>query len=415
MNKGVIIGVIVGVVLGVFIAVAGVFLYQYVVRTAQPTQGENLIVEKKPTSDFESALAQSIGIIGVAPSIYEDQFTFFTYEESEGADLNGDGDLKDNVLRIYDIASASLRSLPFQGVEPVFYEGKLVFHTSENKAEKDLNGDGDMKDTVIRLYDNTSKEMTDIAITGGFPDIDGNIIAFHTFERWVDRDLNGDGDVEDMVIQFYDLKTHTLTNTGIEGARASISGDLIAFHTFEFLSKQDFNGDGDADDVLIRLYNIRTGELITPNLIGKYPNLAGQQLAFETNEAVLAQDLNRDGDLLDNVVRLYDLRSKTFDPTILMGAFPEFDGKRLVYSALESQINEDLTGDGDLGDSVIQLYDLTSKIHIQTGIAGTSPSLYGDKIVFYTHESWVDQDLNGDNLIGDYVIQFYQVEAASPQ
>lgn len=413
MNKGIVIGVIMGVALGVFIAVGGFLLYRYVIQTTQPTQDEKPVAEQNPT--LESTLAHSIGVIGVAPSIYEDQVAFFTYEGSTGSDLNGDGDLRDNVLRVYDIASASLRSLPFQGVEPVLYEGKLVFHTSENKAQKDLNNDGDLKDTVIRLYDETSEAMTDIVITGGFPDINGNIIAFHVFERWVDRDLNGDGDVEDMVIQFYDLETDTLTNTGIEGARASISGDLIAFHTFEFLSKQDFNGDGDADDVLIRLYNVRTAELIDPHLLGKYPILVDQQLAFETNEAALAQDFNQDGDLLDNVVRLYDLRSKTFEPTIFMGTFPEFDGKLLVYSTLESQINEDLTGDGDLNDSVIQLYDLTSKTHIQTGIAGTSPSLYRDKIVFYTHESWVNQDLNGDNLISDYVIQFYEVEAASPE
>lgn len=404
MNKS-FIGVMAGMVGGIAIAVGGFFLYQYAVQTGQPTQDTSLIGEE----NFQSALAHNIGIIGVAPSIYKDQIVFFTYEESAGSDLNGDGDLRDNVLRVYDLASASLRSLPFQGVEPVLYEGKLVFHTSENKAQKDLNGDGDMKDTVIRLYDETREAMTDTVITGGFPDIDGNIVAFHVFERWVDQDLNGDGDVEDMVIQFYDLETDTLTNTGIEGARASISGDLIAFHTFEFLSKQDFNGDGDDDDVLIRLYNIRTAELIDPHLLGKHPNLVGQRLVFESNESALAQDFNQDGDLLDNVVRLYDLRAKTFEAVILMGTFPEFDGELLVYSALESQLNEDLTGDGDLDDSVIQLYDLTSKTHTQTGIAGTSPSLYRDKIAFYTHESWVNQDLNGDGLISDYVIQFYEI------
>jgi len=410
VNKSVVVAVTGGVVLGVLLAVGGFFLAQ---RLAQPRAQRGQQPDSAQTTTNavpRVSLAHNTEVSGVAPSLYGDTIAFFSSEEALGMDLNGDGDLKDNILRSYDVRTSQLSPLDVQGVEPVLYRDQLIFHTSEGKAQADLNGDGDMKDTVIRFYDMTKHALSDTVLTGGFPAVDGDIVAFHTFERWVDRDLNGDGDTEDMVIQYYNMNTHKLTNTGIEGARASISGDVIAFHTFEFLSKQDVNGDGDAEDVVVRLYNVRTGKLSPTVWLGKYPALAGQRLVFEANEAALDRDVNGDGDTQDSVVRVYDLSTQTFDPTPLMGAFPALDGRHLVYSAFEPQMEQDLNADGDQNDSIIQLYNLAAQEHTQTGMAGTSPSIYKNRIAFYTHESWVNQDLNGDGLIGDYVVQFYDLQ-----
>jgi len=408
MNKNILLGVSIGVgsvllILG--LAVGGYFLYQSTFNSQNQDDSQSNTTSGK----ISGKLANSLGVVGVSPSIYEDKFVFFTNESSEGLDLNRDGDFTDNVLRIYDLVSKELSVTLLNGVVPVLYEDQMLFHTNEKDENEDLNGDGDIKDIVIRMYDTALGRISDIAITGGFPAIDGDIIAYHVYERWVDDDLNGDEDQDDFVIHYYNISNNTQINTKIEGSTASISGNTIAFHQFEVASDTDLNNDGDANDVLIKLFDIETNQLIDPKLFGKYPQLVGDVLVFEVSESMYQIDFNEDQDMTDNAVRFYHLDTEQLDEKILMGAFVEFDGNAIVYSAQELQTNTDLNKDDDLDDFVIQIYDIGSQELTQTGIAGTSPSLYGNKIVFYTNEAWVNADLNNNDIIGDNVLQYYEI------
>src|SRR5262249_51844721 len=94
-------------------------------------------------------------------------------------------------------------------------------------------------------------------------------------------DLNGDGDANDTVMLVYDLGTRTLINTGQAvvncelpgcepGLPYKIVGDTLAFLTREcdqggpVVSAScpgggtDLNGDQDADDTVVQIFELRT-------------------------------------------------------------------------------------------------------------------------------------------------------------
>ena len=59
-----------------------------------------------------------------------------------------------------------------------------------------------------------------------------------------------------------------------------------------------------------------------------------------------------------------------------------------------------------LGD-VIRYYDLNTGQVVNTRRLGTAPDIYEDVISFYTLESWVAMDLNGDGDQSDPIVQVY--------
>ena len=58
-------------------------------------------------------------------------------------------------------------------------------------------------------YDITSTEMSGAELAA-----DGKIIAFITFEDSIDKDLTGDNDTKDYVLQYYDISSDRVRNTG---------------------------------------------------------------------------------------------------------------------------------------------------------------------------------------------------------
>ena len=68
-----------------------------------------------------------------------------------------------------------------------------------------MNEDGDTSDNVIRYYNISSGITSNTGAVGSFFSINGNIIAFSTYEGSVDVDLNGDGDTWDSVIRYYTI------------------------------------------------------------------------------------------------------------------------------------------------------------------------------------------------------------------
>ena len=104
---------------------------------------------------------------------------------------------------------------------------------------------------TIKHYNMSSGQVTIVGV-GEVPSLHGNIIVFSTDESSVGADLNDDGDVEDMVIRYYDILTHTTTNTGKIGEYPSIYESTIAFSIYEPMVDTDLNCDGDRNDYVIR-------------------------------------------------------------------------------------------------------------------------------------------------------------------
>jgi len=281
--------------------------------------------------------------------------------------------------------------------------------------------------------------------------VDGSIIAFSTMESSIGQDLNGDGDIFDSVIRYYNTSDGNLTNTGLEGTFCSVAGSIIAFQTWESWNLEDLNGDLDTDDVLISYYNISDGA-VTAVSDGLYPSVdgsiiafqgehvmyynisdgtindtgepgwldlsvSGSIIAFSTMESSISQDLNGDGDIFDSVIRFYNMSDGTVTNTGESADCPSISGSIIAFSATEYFTDQDLNGDGDKYDDVVMYHNISDGSTTNTGTDrsigtdGVYPSLSGSIIAFQTWESFTHEDLNGDGIINGFVIRYYNISS----
>jgi len=141
----------------------------------------------------------------------------------------------DDFIWYHDLSTNTTTNTEEPGMYPSVYGNIIAFQDN----------------LIIKYYNISSGEVTVVG-TGEVPSIHGNIIAFSTDESSVGADLNDDGDMEDMVIRYYDILTHTVTNTGKIGEYPSIYESTIAFSIYEPMVDTDLNCDGDKYDYVIR-------------------------------------------------------------------------------------------------------------------------------------------------------------------
>jgi Tol biopolymer transport system component len=160
-----------------------------------------------------------------------------------------------------------------------------VFLTSELRENRSLNGDNDKLDQVLHIYNAATGQLTNVGdsaremvIGSETPSCgQGPAIAFRTSEAEENRDLNGDGDKLDDVLQVY-VPGVGLVKTAIQGmpnrpaqsVRACnlaacdprfpyrVSGNQIKFLTFEGDEGLDLNGDGDQLDLILQIFEVCT-------------------------------------------------------------------------------------------------------------------------------------------------------------
>jgi len=307
--------------------------------------------------------------VGGDPPIYKNIVAFPTPEITLKTDLNGDGDTRDWILRYMDlntgevvntglIASGRHRAIDI-------YENIIVFVG---------------QDRLIRYYDISSGTVEDLGVKGSHPSIFANIIAF-----------NSGGSVH-----YYDLSREILINTGVAGHAPAIWGHLIAFYK--------------GFPPTIHYYDLDTGEVRDTGAVGRHPSIYWHGIAFSTEERWLGQDLNHDGDTDDRVIRYYDLIRNEVINTGAVGRYPALWGSRIAFTTDEEAIGKDLNGDFDTKDRVIRYYELKAGRVFNTGRLGTEPDIYEDTTSFYLYESWSELDLSGDGDWGDPIVQIYKLE-----
>ncbi len=248
----------------------------------------------------------------------------------------------------------------------------VVFITPEaGEDDTDLNNDLDADDRVIRSYDHGTGAVTEIGQAAEEFVLGGSLVAFRTSEAAQDNtDLNDDGDMLDMVMQVYDLATGELINTEQAAILCSlpgcvptipykINGETVSFLTDEVDQSADLNGDGDMDDIVLTVFSVnsRTSQTLDtveddastpspPQLeLPLFPDDDagdGTIVLIEAKETEVGEapgtDINDDGDLDDVVVLIAGDRDDD-------GTFDDFDS--CVEAANDSQV--DVDGDG-LGD-----------------------------------------------------------------
>lgn len=273
-----------------------------------------------------------------------------------------------------------------------------------------MNGDGDTLDAVVQLLDGRSLRVvntrtaieTPSSSVVGFPftTAEASLLSFRSPELEQGRDLNGDGDLDDVVLQVSDLARGVTRSSGVESllmAAAFLanglppSGGRYAIPVLEAgQGGADLNGDGDSDDVVLHVFDAGTGRtrnvgLAIPITFVFFPVpviLRGDGFValpvFETTA-----DLNGDGDLVDPIPHFVDLATgevsavpaalADFVPFFIFAGVPESvqrpptpfsllippspaPGIGDVFSfgvSEQAQGQTDLNGDGDSFDVVV--------------------------------------------------------------
>lgn len=238
-------------------------------------------------------------------------------------------------------------------------------------------------------------------------------------------DLNGDGDVNDAVPAVYDLASGVLRRLslalpGFPGGPSSFAFDdeHVAFGVSE--AKQgahDLNGDGDALDAVLYVYERATGTVrnLALALDATPPVFGAGKLVFGVSEvAQRAQDLDGDGAVGGSALHVYDLASRTI--TNLRRGLTSaltFHDHAFAYTTDEPSAAADLNGDGDASDtSIFELYDASTGalVKIPLAVRGSPAALGSDDWFVLADEAQEGRDLDGD---GDKLEGVYQHVVAS--
>jgi len=301
-----------------------------------------------------------------------------------------------------------------------------VFTVSEPGQRRDLTGDGKIIGDVIHVFDATSGEVRNLGLdsVGFTPLLQGRMLAFCAFESPVD--LNGDGDMDDGVLHVYDTVRRSLTNLRLAGCGDVTDGRRLVFSVDEASQGQDLNQDGDAQDRVVHIFDLVTGRIQNTRLTLGVVGLFGlpQDAVEFLDDRRIAVVAERPGSftlglhLVDTATgRVSDLglRISNFDPGGFEAGFKVGGGQALV--PVPSDV--DLNGDGNFAnDKVLHRIDLASGRVENTGIA-IADSLYAGAFgpadpalfiaqeglaVFNIAEADQGKDLNGDGDISDVVL-----------
>ncbi len=377
--------------------------------------------------DVMTGATINVGIAGTFEPVVGDRFVAFLVRESaQGADLNGDGDVLDHVLHVYDhvagtVANTLLVASAAQNrVVPSGRRALIVVREIDHGI--DWNGDGDAVDLVVHAYDVASAVLTNLAMAiSGLPiDAEGDLGLVTVSEAAQGGvDLDGDGDATDHVFHAIDLTTNVVSNLSVAGFLGSshpnaVDGGRAAFLVSEGQMGVDLNADGDAADNVLHTYVAQTGFVVNAGAAAETSALEGLLVALRRYEALEGVDLNGDGDTWDRVVSVYDVGAGVVTNLGIASFEPIAVGEGFVAVMVEEWMQEvDLNGDGDLSDRVPFVHVAASGTTTNVGVAMApefGPILIdGGRVAFRGLELSEGRDLNGDGDASDAVLHVYTV------
>lgn len=246
--------------------------------------------------------------------------------------------------------------------------------------------------------------------------------------------LNGDSDVDDSVVHLWRNRQSGLAaNLGLAASRVETSPEWIAALVSEHDEQGvDRNGDGDARDDVVAVNALASATAGTWVSIGRSARaiqVVGARVAFATREADEAGqsrsgDLNGDGDANDQVLHVYDAATNTLRNLGLAATDFVLGDHLLAFRTREAdQGIGSLNGDADTEDAILQVLDLESGRLFSTGYAALpcdyeacDPRLpyrvSEGTVTFLTYEPHQDKDLNGDGLVRDLLVHVFNVRRA---
>ena len=286
--------------------------------------------------------------------------------------LNGDGDFSDNVLFVHDVATTAQASVGYECASDSFDgthsyavdAGLVVFRYSEAGQGVSGNGDADLNDAVYAVYDIAAATLTNTGFAGPQYSlaVDDGYAAFLVVEwQQGNADLNGDGDMDDWVLHLYDHGTQSTSNLTSASSTGShgVAAGMVAVQVREEEEGIDLNADADTDDKVLFLHDVTGG---APTNLGLASggstwvlSMSDEVLAFRVRESDQdTTDLNGDGDVLDYVGHLHDLSTGLTTNLELATETIAVAETTVAFRVNESQQGgADLNGDGDASDAVL--------------------------------------------------------------
>ena len=300
---------------------------------------------------------------GEPPLVAGGTWTVVVSESDQGGnDLNGDGDALDWIQHVHDPVSGlstnlGIASLFFPSVEA---DGALILADDESRSGRDKNGDGDAFDGVLVVVDPVAPRTLDtqLAVPGGAGNLAvvGDLIGFTVSEAAQgSTDLDLDGDAEDAVVHVHDLRFERTTNLGVDALwLAGTHGHLLLLRE-EWRSGLDWNGDGDREDRVLHVWDMRARRTWNSGWSVLAPFSAGSANAvLLTYELEQGRDLNGDGDDEDVVPVFFEPSARRATSLGHAVRQAELAGPATVLVLVDERSQgEDLNGDGDLEDGVV--------------------------------------------------------------
>jgi Tol biopolymer transport system component len=301
----------------------------------------------------------------------------------ECVDLTQDGEIDDTVLEVLDASGMStVVSTLCAAADVAVADGNAAFLRPEASSGPagscppgPLNGDADTDDLVVHCWDgsgaaqNLARGATAVAAAGGW-------VAALVSEAADDEKYNGDNDKTDTVAQVHPICDGDWVSTGQAADAIAAAGSTVAFTTPEEAQGKNLNGDADTDDRVLQVFDTQIGKLTNVGKAAEDFVVGAQRLvAFRTREASQGQGslnldgANNDNDTLDDVLQVYDAASgavlnsrQAVTPCKLEACDPHVPYRVLNdtvrFLTLEADQNDDLNGDGDQGDLVVQVLNV---------------------------------------------------------
>jgi hypothetical protein len=411
-------------------------------------------------------------------------------EYIEHRDYDGNGSTRDTVLAKRRIGGDETTILGNSWGWRL--DGDVTFWiTREGDAGRDLNGDGDLDDEVIfwhRLDAGvTAGGLTVSRYAGGFPAVRDPWLSYGVLEEELGGDRTGDGDRDDAIVHLVDTRDGSVRVSNAAGRYAVASEGVAFFVTFESLENGagvDLNEDGDLDDHVLRWWvpegtagldpGVFNSGLVTyytsyvysgPNRLGVtyvrdedderrigWVYLGGEEPRIETvPEDGVRLDPKRPRVITSDAVgpaRITDLASGAVELVDLVGTPVILDGDTVItyrynggderlrhhdlatgfaqdighthgnfwnpvarlYGDFASWHNDENTACYDYWTSWMEVYRVSERTTYRTDGAGYkySTGTPGPTVVAFTQpEWWAEKELNGEPGLDDWLLTYY--------
>lgn len=336
--------------------------------------------------------------------------------ERPGLDLTGDGDDLDRaVFEVYDGRTGFLHNTTLALAGPALAAVGSTFGFSVSEAGQgrgDLSGDGAADDAVFHVYDPERGYSINLGLSVPLypaPASDAHHYLLRAIEAAQGRDLNDDGDLDDLVVCVFEPDTGRLFETGLasQGSAVLLDG-WVGVSVFEPMQgNSDLDGDGEARSNVVHVYELATGFVQNLRLDAFVLHAGAQRVFLAPFETLAGIDWNQDGDREDRILFDWsstDLRTRSSGEGI--GSVLAVAGDQALLVAREAERGGDGNADGDADDLLLELYDAARGRTLGLGWSAGSAAFLTPRleVLALVEEDGQGRDLNGDGDRADEVL-----------